>query len=655
MSRLVLVLSLLVVAGCKCDPQGTNKNKPDFDPTPKALSFEACPTQDEGGIAVKDVFPDEQKVSLINLGKASGQVLISFSGTNPEAFSVPDGGAPTDLGAGESTEFPVRFAPTRRGEATATMTIEDGNDTTPPVTVALQGNGRNLPSQPSLFDSLAMDVALQSGVKVQNKDLPDQFDACFVGGLCQAVFADTFYKDSSTLSIKIKNLGCPTLKITGMDLQAMGGSQLAFFLDEPAVPPSVATPMLLTTSEGNAETVLKVRFAPTKDTSGSDLRVAILTLKTNDPANPTFDISLYGSASDPKIYVTPTFCDFTDPADLCGNATKVANKGRFDVHNGGGVPVVIDSVKFQKVGQTRFAITTSVQGQTIAAGGVATLEVTHSDAPLYVNELLTISAVSGSPARSAGNAYVSLSGGTKPCLSTEPVDQLNFEDAGTELSTQKVKIKNGGCPGGRAAGDLVINRAFADVSPFFTIVDPLIPAGEVVPDGSARFVTVQYKKPLSGGTQTGVLRIDTNDPDYGPPPYKVVLLYSNSPLDQLPTAVLKACLPTDATCGNTVAWTVHLSALPAGSKTLKLSGLDSFDPGNVSPTPISGYRFRLVVKPSNATAAVLENDGVKGVKDNAILTLDPAALGIYKVSLLVWDDKGQQAALASEITLSIAQ
>ncbi|MHB8879042.1 MAG: hypothetical protein ACYC8T_35520, partial [Myxococcaceae bacterium] len=125
-SRLFAALCLMTVAGCRCDPEPPAKNKPDFDPIPKALSFEACPNRDEGGAEVKDVFPDEQKVALTNLGKAAGDVLVTFTGADATAFFVGDAGTPASLGPGSTTDLPIVFSPTKKGDATATLVIDDG-------------------------------------------------------------------------------------------------------------------------------------------------------------------------------------------------------------------------------------------------------------------------------------------------------------------------------------------------------------------------------------------------------------------------------------------------------------------------------------------------------------------------------------------------
>ncbi len=644
MSRLSIAFLLVAAAGCRCGPGGTGSLKPDFDPTPKGLSFEACPTKDESGNPVKDVFPDEEKLTVNNLGKASGRLQLTFSGPGKDLFSIDPTRTPTELGPTSQAEVAVRFAPVARGDVTATLTVDDGDESTQPVNVALTGTGINLPAQPTIE------------VQVENKDALGQFTACDPQQVCLLNFPDTFYKESATLKVKVKNQGCPALKVTQMEIgpyAGQTGNNLAFFLDEPGVPPTAAVPMLLTTADGNSETTLVLRFTPEKD--GVDTqRYGLLTIKTNDPRTPEYQIVLFGNASEPAIYAQPTFCDFSNPADLCGNANKVPNRARFEIKNGGNVAITVNEVKLEKNGSGgRFSIvpTANPLSKTIQPGAFEVLEVAHNDAPLYVTELLTVSAIAGG--QSAGKAILTLAGGVKPCLSTEPADQLDFENPTEELTKKTVTIKNGqGC------GDLIVNRVFVDQNPFFSVVDPLVPAGHKVIAGGTVTATVQYKKPVSGGTQTGILRIDTNDPDYGPPPYKVVRLYSTSPLDQLPVAVLKGCLPTETSCsanGSQGSMSISLSQIAGTPKQLVMFGKDSYDPGNTSATPISGYLFRLVTKPTNATSATLESDGQRTSKDSVMLTLDNNATGLYRVTLTVYDDKGQPSPAAAELRITVNQ
>jgi hypothetical protein len=99
---------------------------------------------------------------------------------------------------------------------------------------------------------------------------------------------------------------------------------------------------------------------------------------------------------------------------------------------------------------------------------------------------------------------------------------------------------------------------------------------------------------------------------------------------------------------------VSLSSLGT-NKTLIMSGKNSYDPGNTSSTPISGYTFRLVTKPSNATSASLANDGTKTAMASQILTLDSTATGLYRVTLMVYDDHMQPSGSATDLKITITQ
>ena len=70
--------------------------------------------------------------------------------------------------------------------------------------------------------------------------------------------------------------------------------------------------------------------------------------------------------------------------------------------------------------------------------------------------------------------------------------------------------------------------------------------------------------------------------DFAGPAHKVVRLYSESPLDQLPVAVLEGCADAACAAPAQASMTVRLSAL--NPKELVLTGRNSVDPGNPSTT-----------------------------------------------------------------------
>jgi hypothetical protein len=219
----------------------------------------------------------------------------------------------------------------------------------------------------------------------------------------------------------------------------------------------------------------------------------------------------------------------------------------------------------------------------------------------------------------------------------------------TDMSVKPIMVKNGaGC------GTLVVNNVTIDTNSFFSLTDPKIAPGTMIAAGMQAEADVLYSKPISGGTQVGTLRIDTNDSAWAGPAFYVVQLYSNSPLNQVPVAALDGCLPTDTTCANGMenAMSVSLSSL-GSNKSLIMSGKNSYDPDTGGS--ISAYTFRLVTKPSNASAGSLANDGMKLPAQSQILTLDPSATGLYRVTLTVYDNTNQPSGTAADLKINVTQ
>ncbi|MBX7099399.1 MAG: choice-of-anchor D domain-containing protein [Myxococcaceae bacterium] len=669
MKPLFIALLSLTAVGCRCGTSGGQTDKPTYTADPKALRFTACSTQDEMGKPVADVFPDQQSVTIKNIGKVGGGFKASFSGTDSAAFSLGPDGAPTAIAGGAEISLPVRFAPTKKGDSNANLVISDEVDGTDDITVSLNGQGSTLAAQPKLQ------------VTMQNKDLPAQYDPCLEqqdGNLsCTQTFADTIEKESSTLEIKLKNLGCPALKITSMELMQLAGSTdpLSFFIDAPAVPPSEASPLVLADTGGTPESTVKIRFAPPPGDNST--RVAYLHLKLNDPklrdSNDTplsLDIVLQGVAVKASVFANPTRCNFSDPADDCGITPKQDGKSRFLIKNDGSANITIDSVTFKSnMSETssqggRFTITKNPKGMTVAPGSNgAELEISHSEMPLFVQDQVVVSAtLGGSGAGSGGRATLALSGGKQPCLTTDPAPSpsglvvLDFGEPTTELSAKALTIKNGS---GAQCGELIVNAVAVDQSPFFSLIDPLVMPGIHLAPGATTEATVQFKRPSSGGTQTGTLRIDANDARAQGPQYFQVQLISNAPLDQRPVPVLKGCIPPDTSCAMAKenGFSVSLAMLGA-TKELILTAKDSYDPladGGTSLTQVKNFQFRLPQKPSNAGNALLEKEGIKQTSNQVKLTLDPAALGTYTVTLVVWDDRDQQSGGTAELIINVKQ
>ena len=640
------LVASLAVASISCKDQGPSSLQPDYRTTPAAASFSACPTKDEtnGNAPVADVFPDTQIVTITNGSRAAGGLKLTLSGPDATAFSLVN--PPTSVPASGTAEVAIAFSPSKRSEFKATLTVDDEFDGTADLQVTLAGEGKNLPARATI------EAAPES-------QAGGAFTTCEPTQYCEAAFPDTLYNLVATRTLKLRNVGCPALKITGLEITSTRGGAQGFTITEPVTQPSVTSPLILSSADGTQEISITIAFSPTNDGQGNPQRDAVLTITTNDALNPKMLIALAGNGVIPSAYASPTLCDFSNASDSCGFNSKVANQASFRISNDGNAPIKILSTTFKSSGnQTsgvsgRFTIASAVTGMTIGVGASVPLVVAHTDAPLYVTDILEVKAVfAADGVTPAGTLPLALFGGSKPCLSTDPLNTLNFNDPATTETTQTVTLKNGtGC------GTLTLSDVSIDSSSFFRLSDPLIAANTQVLPGASVTANVTYKRPASGGMQIGTLRIVSNDSDYGAA--KLVQLYSASPLDELPVAELRGCtaaqIATDAQCamGATSTMTASLAALT--SKTLTLSGITSYDPVPNMPgmkRPVTKYRFTLLPPlPANVTSMNLANSDMQIASATTTLALTAQA-AVYRIGLTVYDDRAQQST-SSTLNVSI--
>lgn len=651
MKKLTFPLAAIMILGCNCKPNGVGGTVPDFVPTPAALSFSACPTKDENNMAVQGVFPDTKKLTISNQGKVIGELGLSLSGAGASAFTL--GTTPASIDKLSDVEIPISFSPTVKGDVRADLTIDDKTDSTENRVVTLIGTGINLPSQPFIETA------------PQKKDLSGFLTCTAETPLsdCTLEFPDVLMDQSATLQLKIRNRGCPALKVTAINIDGSTtpGTNDGFTIDSPAVTPTQDSPLLLSTADGTDETTITLRFTAIDDGSGSSSQshYAVLTIKSNDPvigdgaANPA-RLTIQANAIKPSIYVAPTSCNYTNPMDTCGNVARVPNKANFRVTNDGSTPILISGVRFRSSGgstssDSRFSITQNVQGQTIQPTMSASIEVTEVDQPLLVSDQLEIVAdIPGMGAGSGGTVVVSVISGIKPCLTTDPMDEIDFGDPMEELTARTFRIHNGvGC------GTLIVNSVAVSTQPFFSLIDPLIPTPATVPAGGSLETTVQYRRPTSGGMQLADLRVVTNDTDFGAPQYKLLLLRSNAALDPIPQASITACQPAqlvnDPDCRLGAQTSVSYNLSMINPDEITLSGVNSTD-----NNPVAGYRFTLLSFPTgSASTAALANHAMTITSNKTKLTIPSGATGTYRVGLEVFDDRGQKSANPDVIVVNV--
>ena len=643
----VVVLAAAGMAACECQSRAISLT-PALSAHPPALYFSACPARDQNDRPVEGVAPDRQIVTLQNIGKTTATLSYALRGSGARQFAIAPETRVDSLASGGSAEVAVFFTPIQRGDVTAELVIDDGAQATEPLVVPLIGTGSALPAQPTIE------------VLYEQPDTAT-FTACMpsISGAVENCFMQwpsTFYGESRTLKLVVKNVGCGPMNVTELKLEpyAVPG-QLQYFLDAPQILPSPLTPITLPNA---AAVELSVRFAPAADASAqSDSRFALLTIGTNAANGPASWVVLQGEALVPSCYLTPSRCDFTSPEDTCGG-TKTPAGGNptaafFHITNGGNAPVLIESVSFRDPNNGRFALgSRNPVGKILARAQSEVLDVTYADAPLYVIETLDVRCRAGTA--NAGNPSATVAGGVLPCLSTTPDLQLDFSGAATQVSTQPVQICNGaGC------GVLDIRRVEIVQNlggTFFTIVPATNPTGQKVQPGACTSVEVQLSRPVSGGLQTATLEVESNDPNFAAPSYKRINLLSSAPLDQIPVAVVKG------PAGEAFAVSVSLARL--STKRITLHGEESYDPPNNDPA--TRFQWFISEKPITATASLTETSTLgtgpnvhasvlerAAGGDKIDLNIDPAVPGEYGVALRVYDSAGQASGNVAELRILV--
>ncbi len=643
----LLLSSFLAVAitGCTCKPPPSTSLTPDFKPDPAGLTFSACPSTDETGKSVVDVFPDTKKLTISNTSRVASELTLTFSGPGKGNFSLGTPVPKVIEGLG-NVEIPILFSPAKKGGVKAELIIADNSDVTDDEVVALTGEGVDLLGQPTI----------ETGVPLAGGGFSKCTEASAVSD-CQLQYPDTMVDQSSTMQIKIRNKGCPALKITKLEIIPNSDTSLdTFTIESPALLPTESAPLVLSQADGTAEVTITVRFNAKEGVTADALRSAVLSIVSNDPRPDIGDgtyspasIALEGNAIKPDFYVSPPNCNFTKPWDAatnsCGNlGGAVPHKANFAVKNSGTTPITIAKVSFHSSGGTsssdnRFIISKTIQGSTIAAGSEGIIEVTETDAPILVSDQLEIDA------GAAGKVFAAVISGVKPCLTAAPIDTIDFGDPADELTTKVLKLSNGaGC------GVLVINSVNISSQNRFSLLAPLIAPNSSLPAGQSVETTVQYQRPPSGGSQTAELTVATNDPDYKP---LLMILTANAAHDDVPAPLITACSPTqlttDAECMAGAQGLANYALSTINPDEITISGVNSTD-----DKVVTAYTFTLLSQPMGVTEDALVNNKVKSASNLTTLKIPSGGLGAYKVKLDVWDDRGQKSPTPSLITITIS-
>lgn len=634
--RLAILSSLLLIGACQCDPgPGPVAVGPEIETEgAPALSLEGCPVVDANGTPVEGATPTSGTITLTNVGRATATLAVTFEGEGADQFTL--GEFDPILDADNSVDIPVTFAPRSAAAVNVTMKVDDGDPATDPLSISLAGLGLNFPPNPTLKVSVENDPP-GSG----------EFTPCEEGFTCSVEFPGTFFGQAVSKRVRIENTGCPALRVTGLDVAkgAGGGNDLAFEIEQPATLPTVMSPILLNVADGTQTLDVQMRFAPVDDDAQSEQRRGIFSIVTNDPSRPVEgeQLSLRGSGLRPAFVASPSFCNYTRETDDCGNNPRVPGKATITLSNTGNVPVTIDSADFAKGGNGgRFALGSDPTGQTLEATiGTLTFDVNYTDNALFVqDELVLTASAQGMP---AGVVTVSLSGGTPPRITVEP-EPVAFDDGGT--GTRVVNIV-----AGSDGGTLTVDNVFIDEinagtpNPFFRVT--MAPAaGTQIQPGNSAPVTLEYTRPPSGGSQEATMRIASNDPGYPAPDHRQVRVYSQTPADLPPTAVILGGVDNEEE-----AVLLTQAELIGMMNRVPINGSDSFDfTDDGTQVPVTSYQFSLVQNPDSlGTLVDVNGNSVSAVKQSeGEIFLDfsstPSVGKRYLIKLYVFDAAGQRSA-----------
>jgi hypothetical protein len=260
-----------------------------------------------------------QEVTISNPGTAGVTIdAFTVAGNNPPFTIIPNFTLPHDIFPGETATFDVEFAPTAAGTNARELTVESNLD--PDPTLSLNGTAREAPS------AVVLDAALDD---LDPLELP---------------FGDVYVGLTSNQEINLANLGPGQLTITRMTIS---GAQAARFSINPdsfanALPPWIdpANP----SSPSNVKALLTVAYTPSTVTQAVDN--ATLTIETDDPENPAFDIALSGRAIQPVIRVSPS-----ETVAFSGVNVMTSDMQTISIHNDGFGPLTISEIEVPTVAE----------------------------------------------------------------------------------------------------------------------------------------------------------------------------------------------------------------------------------------------------------------------------------------------------------------
>jgi len=518
----------------------------------------------QSSIDFGNVIVGQNELRQLTVSNGGTQPLhITATSIAPAVFALISGGGPQTISSGGSVTMTLRFPPSAAGSASGALVIASNAVNAPAHNVSLSGSG--VASAPAIsLSAVSLD------------------------------FGQVEIGMNSVRGVTVSNTGNAPLNISG---QTVGGANAADF----TIIHSSGTPIAPTGSD-----YIELRFSP----SAAGVRMASLTIGSNDPNFPSMVVSRSGSgtsSAQPHISVSQTVMDFgtTSPGTPVERDLVISNTGTASLVLTG-----------QNVSGVSFTLLTPAAG-TIAAGGNSTARLRFNP-PSNGNHTGSFSISSNDP--TAPTTAVSLrgagGGSTGPRISLGST-VLDF-GAVAVLQPKELDllIRNIGI------SDLVISSQMiggADVL-HFSISQA---AGSPVAPGGGTTLKVRHY-PTSPGPKVALLRLLTNDP--GMPTAEVALISTVVNAEELPgpaeDAVLLANFPNPFVASTTLAYRMG-------------------NPG----------RVELTVYDTHGRAVALFDEGLREAGTHGLI-LDASSLsaGVYSVVLKAADSGGRAVIRTMRIT-----
>ncbi len=395
----------------------------------------------------------------VTIGVTGGGIGIipSFSGTNPGDFAVASNGCASAVA---NCNITVTFTPAAAGARSATLVLTPTVGTA--ITVGLTGTG----------------TAPAASLNPTTLAFVDQF-------LGTSSPAQTF---------QVLNTGTADLTVTGVVLAGVDATQFTITSNTCVVAPATTGKVA-----PNATCTVGVAFAPTT-VGAKSARVAVT---SNDPTNPTLNVTLSGNGVVSIASVTPASLSFT--ADL----NTLVGPSAVTVTNGGTAPLAVGSLIVGGANATDYALVNDTcTGATVGIGGSCSFGVTFRP-PSGLNQprVGTVTIPTNDPAHPT--LTVSLSGAVLvPSPAVTPTS-LSFatQTVGTTSAGQNVVLSNSG-PAGATLGiaSIVATNDFA-VS--------VNGCGASLAGASTCTISVTFT-PTVTGTRSGTLTITPSDTTLAP-------------------------------------------------------------------------------------------------------------------------------------------